>query len=140
MKKIQMILLANLITLGVYCQVNNTVVPDSLFNDLRESVNPVYGGPTGQGLDSNEVYKHIKDGLVMQGGQLKVIRNGSLFVMHGSFPLKNGAIAYTNGIIRMPDGSTPLLDEKDYIDFDGQIKPLQGAAANNMVSLTNPLF
>ncbi len=128
------------IAFNSYCQVPYSSQSDSLFNDLQQSVHPIHGGVIGQTLDSNDLYKHIKEGLVMQGGQLKIIRNGSLFVMHGPFPLKNGAMIYTNGIIKMPDGGTPLLEEKDYIDFDGHIRPLQSAEMNNMVSLTNPLF
>jgi hypothetical protein len=132
--------MAVFIAINGYCQTPNTSRSDSLFSDLQQSVNPTYGRVIGQTLDSNDLYKHIKEGLVMQGGQLKIIRNGSLFVMHGPFPLKNGAMIYTNGIIKMPDGATPLLEEKDYIDFDGHIRPLQSAEMNNMVSLTNPLF
>jgi hypothetical protein len=140
MKTIAILLVTTLVSLGASCQVTGVSNPDSLLNDLRESVNPVYGASMAQPLDSNEAYKHIREGLVMQGGQLKIVRNGSLFVMHGPFPLKNGAMVYTNGIIKMPDGSTPLLAEKDYLDFDGQIKPLQSAEANNIGSLTNPFL
>jgi hypothetical protein len=140
MKKIYILLTVNMIALATYCQSPSADHTDSTFNELQQSVNPNYGKYNGQPLDSNNQYKQIKEGLVMQGGQLKIVRNGSLFVMHGPFPLKNGAMIYTNGIINMPDGSTPVLDEKDFIDFDGRIRPLQNAAANNMVSLTNPLF
>ncbi len=99
--------------------IQNMAVPNVLGSG-RE--NYIYNE---QQLDSNMEYRQVKEGLVMQGGQLKIVRNGRLFVMHGSFPLKNGAVVYTNGIIQMPGGSTPLLGEKNYIDFDGQVRPLQ---------------
>jgi hypothetical protein len=99
----------------------NTV---SNMNSVWGNKDPNYIYSTQQ-PDSNTEYKHIVEGLVMQGGQLKIVRNGYLFIMHGAFPLKNGAFIFTDGIIKMPNGATPLLDEKSYIDFDGRIRPLQ---------------
>jgi hypothetical protein len=31
----------------------------------------------------------------------------------------------TNGLIQMTNGSTPLLREEDFIDLNGNIRPLQ---------------
>jgi len=103
--------------------VNNQFSQETETDSLYQ-VNSITNYPIQQ-IDSNTGYKHLKEGLVMQGGQMKVIRNGYAFKMRGSFPFKNGAVLFPNGIIKMPDGSSPLLDEKNYMDFDGHIKPLQ---------------
>ncbi len=39
-------------------------------------------------LDSNEEYKLVKDGLVMQGGQVKLVRRGNLYPLLNPITLK----------------------------------------------------
>ena len=127
MKKLTIFVVAAVTGLSAFSQTNLPV--NNLFSQESETDSLYQMNPntnyTVQQTDSNTEYKHLKDGLVMQGGHLKVIRNGYAFKMRGSFPFKNGAVVFPDGIIKMPDGSTPVLDEKNYMDFDGHIKPLQ---------------
>ncbi len=76
-------------------------------------------------LDSNGQYKYIRDGFVLQDGQLKLVRNGNLYKQDSPVTLKNGAVIMTDGLIKMTNGSTPLLKENDFVDMDGNIRPLQ---------------
>jgi len=76
-------------------------------------------------LDSNAEYRNVKEGIVMQGGQLKIVRIGKLSLLTSPVTLKNGTIVMTNGIINMTNGSTPTLNEEDFIDMNGNIRPLQ---------------
>lgn len=76
-------------------------------------------------LDSNEQYKYLRDGFVLQDGQLKLARNGNLYRQDSPVTLKNGTIIMTDGLIKMTNGSSPLLKENDFIDMDGNIRPLQ---------------
>jgi len=75
-------------------------------------------------LDSNEEYRLVKDGLVMQGGQVKLVRRGNLYPLLNPITLKNGSIVMPDGIIQMTNGNTPILKEEDFIDLDGNIKLL----------------
>jgi hypothetical protein len=75
-------------------------------------------------LDSNEEYRLVKDGLVMQGGQVKLVRRGNLYPLLNPLTLKNGSIVMPDGIIQMTNGNTPILKEDDFIDFDGNIRLL----------------
>ncbi len=47
-------------------------------------------------LDSNEQYKYIRDGFVLQDGQLKLVRNGNLYRQDSPVTLKNGTIIMTD--------------------------------------------
>ncbi len=127
MKKLTIFVVAAVMGLTAFSQaglpVNNLLSQEPETDSLYQ-MNPGTNYSIQQ-IDSNAEYKHLKEGLVMQGGHLKVIRNGYAFKMRGSFPFKNGAVAFPDGIIKMPDGSSPVLDEKNYMDFDGHIKPLQ---------------
>jgi tmRNA-binding protein len=67
----------------------------------------------------------MKDGFVLQGGQLKLVRNGNLYIQDSPVTLKNGTIIMTDGLIKLTNGSTPLLRENDFIDLDGNIRPLK---------------
>ena len=137
MKKLLILSIANLVFIAGFSQmplVNYSNTQDSLVMTVLEmntNMNSVWGNKdpnynyTSQPLDSNSEYRRINNGLIMQGGELKIVRNGFLFRMRGPVPLKNGAMVYANGIIKMPDGATPLLDEKEYIDFDGHIRLLE---------------
>lgn len=58
----------------------------------------------------------------------KVIRH--LYLLNNPVSLKNGAILLTDGIINMTNGSTPSLKEDDYIDMDGNIRPLPKLIVN----------
>ncbi|HEY4935179.1 MAG TPA: DUF6799 domain-containing protein [Puia sp.] len=124
MKKLFAILITNLMVLGAFCQVRYSNFQDTQIK-IMDNRSPNYGTYAVQSLDSNFEYRNVKDGIVMQGGQLKLVRNGNLYRLDGPVSLKNGAIVMTDGIIRMTNGSTPSLNDEDFIDMDGNIRPLQ---------------
>ncbi len=127
MKTLTIFVVAAVMGLSAFSQMNlpvNNLFAQEPETDSLYIMNPNTNYPILQ-IDSNTEYKHLKEGLVMQGGHVKVIRNGYAFKMRGSFPFKNGAVLFPDGMIKMPDGSSPALDEKNYMDFDGHIKPLQ---------------
>ena len=125
MKNIYLIMVATLMVSGVYCQVSYPNFQDSLIKKMHENITTgdYYFDMTR--LDSNIEYRNVKDDIVMQGGQLKIVRSGRLYLLNNPVTLKNGTIVLTDGIINMTNGSTPSLKEDDYIDMDGNIRPLQ---------------
>jgi hypothetical protein len=125
MKFILALLIMHLAVSGANGQAHYTSFQYSLVNTSPGNVHPMYGDSGARKLDSNTEYRNVRDGVVMQGGQLKLVRNGFLYPMAGPVTLKNGSIVMTDGIIRMTNGSTPSLNEADFIDMDGNIKPLQ---------------
>jgi hypothetical protein len=125
MKKFFVVLITNLMVLGAFCQVHYPNFQDTVIKFTRDNRNPNYGNYAVQQLDSNVEYRNVKDGIVMQGGQLKMVRDGNLYRLDGPVSLKNGAIVMTDGIIRMTNGSTPSLNEEDFIDMDGNIRSLK---------------
>ncbi len=127
MKRLTLFVVAAAMGLSAFSQMNlpvNNLFAQEPETDSLYLMNPNTNYPIQQ-IDSNTEYKHLKEGLVVQGGHVKVIRNGYAFKMRGSFPFKNGAVLFPDGMIKMPDGSSPALDEKNYMDFDGHIKPLR---------------
>lgn len=130
MKKLYALGIVLFVVSGAFCQVGFPNRQDTQIKTIYESVNLNYGQYNDQQLDSNREYRNVKDGFVMQGGQLKLVRNGSLFLLNSPVTLKNGAIVMTDGIIKMGNGSTPLLRTEDFIDMDGNIRPLHSQINN----------
>ena len=126
MKKILVCVMANLIAIIAIPQVKYPNTEDAQLKTMNENWYAYYRDSTVHQLDSNEVYSHISAGFIMLGGQLKSVRNGDVYPQNSPVTLKNGAIVMTDGIIQMANGSTPLLKNDDYIDMDGNIRPLQG--------------
>ncbi len=130
MKKLYVLVIVHFLVSGAFCQVGFPNMQDTLVKTIFENESPNYGQYNDHRLDSNREYRHVKDGFVMQGGQLKLVRNGSLFLLNSPVTLKNGAIVMTDGIIKMGNGSTPLLRTEDFIDMDGNIRPLHSQINN----------
>ncbi len=130
MKKLYLAGILHFLVSGAFCQASYPNMQDTQVKTIYENENLNYGQYNDHRLDSNREYKHVKDGFVMQGGQLKLVRNGSLFLLNSPVTLKNGAIVMTDGIIKMGNGSTPLLRTEDFIDMDGNIRPLHSQINN----------
>jgi hypothetical protein len=109
---------------GAQTIINQTIINKNILDNGQN----YYRNMSDSQLDSNEQYKSLRDGFVLQGGQLKLARNGNLYTQDRPVTLKNGAIIMTDGLIKMTNGSTPLLKENDFIDMDGNIRPLQKQA------------
>ena len=124
MKRFFVVLMTSLMVSPGFCQVRYADFPDTPVRIMWDN-NPNYGDYPVQSLDSNVAFRNVKDGIVMQGGQLKLVRGGNLYRLYGPVSLKNGSIVMTDGIIRMTNGSTPSLNDEDFIDMDGNIRPLQ---------------
>jgi hypothetical protein len=125
MKKLYLVLATTLMVWGAFCQVGYPSFHDSLIKMMHENTTTGNYNFDLTRLDSNTEYRNLKDGIIMQSGQLKVVRSGRLYLLNNPVTLKNGTIVTTNGIINMTNGSTPSLNEEDYIDMDGNIRPLQ---------------
>ncbi len=124
MKKIFVFVVAIMWHSHVFCQVRYPNFQDTLVNVMNENRFFSNNQYASYSLDSNMEYKYIKDGLVMQGGQIKIVRRGNLYPMESPITLKNGSIVMPDGIIKMTNGNTPILKEEDFIDMDGNILPL----------------
>jgi hypothetical protein len=125
MKFLLALLITNLALTGLFCQAHYTNFQYAPANMNNENINPSYSDSAAHRLDSNTEYRNVKDGVVMQGGQLKLVRNGFLYPIASPVTLKNGSIVMTDGIIRMTNGSTPSLNDADFVDMDGNIRPLR---------------
>jgi hypothetical protein len=125
MKKICVSLIMTAAVLISFCQVQYPGLQNMLSRHLNENGQTFYRNVSISQLDSNEQYKYIRDGFVLQEGQLKLVRNGNLYRQDSPVTLKNGTIIMTDGLIKMTNGSTPLLKENDFVDMDGNIRPLQ---------------
>jgi hypothetical protein len=124
MKYILFILLSGFVISNGFSQSELPTSQDSLIR-LLENINRSYNEENSFAkLDSNERYKNIREGIAVQDGQLKIIRNGFVFPLNKPITLKNGSIVFPDGIIRMTNGTTPLLSEDDYIDMSGNIRSL----------------
>lgn len=124
MKELFVLLFAVISSSAAYSQVRYPNFQDTLVKILNENRNIFSSQYTSYSLDSNVEYRQIKDGIVMQAGQTKLVRRGNLYPLESPVTLKNGSIVMPNGIIQMTNGNTPILREKDFIDMDGNIQPL----------------
>jgi hypothetical protein len=125
MKKIYVPLIMTMTILISLCKAQYPGIQNMMSSQMYENERNYYRNVSVLQLDSNEQYKSIRDGFVLQGGQLKLSRNGILYTLDRPVTLKNGSIIMTDGLIQMTNGSTPLLKENDFIDMDGNIRPLQ---------------
>ncbi len=124
MKTLFAILLMTLIVSCAFSQVRYPNFQDTLVKNMNENKKAFSTQYISYPLDSNEEYRFVKDGLVMQGGQVKLIRRGNLYPLLNPITLKNGSIVMPDGIIQMTNGNTPILKEDDFIDLDGNIRLL----------------
>lgn len=122
MKNIFTGIMLNLMTYGALCQAGN---PVTAVKSMPGNWTSYYQQAFAQPLDSNEDYRNVREGYVLQAGRLNLAMNGRLFPQRSPVTLKNGSIVMTDGLIKMTNGSTPLLREMDFIDPDGNIKPLR---------------
>ncbi len=125
MKKLFVLMVTSLVISVSFGQMQYPNTQGTFIRNIYENENSKYLYVFAHQLDSNEQYKYIRDGYVKQGGQLKLVRNGNLYPQDSPVILKNGSILMTDGLIKMTNGSTPLLRERDFIDMDGNIRPLQ---------------
>jgi hypothetical protein len=125
MKNVYLAMITTLMVSGVFSQVSYPNFHDSLVKMMHENMATGNNDFDMARLDSNSEYRNVKDGIVMQAGQLKIVKSGRLYLLNSPVTLKNGTIVLTDGIINMTNGSTPSLKEDDYIDMDGNIRPLQ---------------
>jgi hypothetical protein len=130
MKKIFVAITCLICGFGASGQVRYPNFPDTQLKIIYENGNAVSAENVTSPLDSNTEYRQVKDAVVMQGGQPKMVRNGILYPLNSAVTLKNGSIVMTDGIIKMTNGATPILKEGDLIDMDGNIKPLQARMGN----------
>jgi len=112
------------------CQAQYPGLQNMLSRNMNENGQNFYRNVSIFQLDSNEQYKYIRDGFVLQDGQLKLVRNGNLYRLYSPVTLKNGTIIMADGHIKMTNGSMPLLKENDFVDMDGNIRPLQKLTNN----------
>jgi hypothetical protein len=125
MKKLFIIPLMMLIVSCVFSQVQYPNFQDTLIKTMNENYKrSISNQYVSYSLDSNEEYKSLREGFVMQGGQVKLVRRGNLYPLMSPVTLKNGSIVMPDGIIQMTNGNTPILKEEDFIDMDGNIKLL----------------
>ena len=125
MKRLYIPLIMTAAALISICRAQYPGLQNMLSRNMNENGQNFYRNVSIFQLDSNEQYKYIRDGFVLQGGQLRLVRNGNLYRQDSPVTLKNGTIIMTDGLIKMTNGSTPLLKENDFIDMDGNIRPLQ---------------
>lgn len=107
------------------CQAQYPDLQNILSRNTNENGQNFYRNISIFQLDSNEKYKNVREGFVLQGGQLKLVISGNLYRQDSPVTLKNGTIIMTDGLISMTNGSTPLLRKNDFIDMNGNIRPLQ---------------
>jgi len=123
--KIQFAILVMMLSVSsAFSQVRYPNFQDTLIKIMNENKKVLSTQYISYPLDSNEEYRLVKDGLVMQGGQVKLVRRGNLYPLINPITLKNGSIVMPDGIIQMTNGNTPILKEEDFIDLDGNIRPL----------------
>jgi|GEM_PF-6496854 len=125
MKKIFIPTMITVLLLISLCRAQNPGLQNILSRNMNEYGQNFYRNVSVFQLDSNEKYKNVRDGFVIQDGQLKHVVNGNLYRQESPVILKNGTIVMTDGLINMTNGSTPLLRKNDFIDLDGNIRPLQ---------------
>ena len=65
--------------------------------------------------------KMKKDFFFMKDGKMMATKKGESMAMTNNVHLTNGSSIKIDGTIEMPDGSTKMLKEGQYIDIDGKI-------------------
>jgi hypothetical protein len=118
-------LISTMIVSFTFCQMSYPVNSDAQVKNIHENWNTYFRDSSSNPLDSNTAYRFIRDGIVMEAGELKLVKNGNLFPLNSAVTLKNGTIVMPEGIIKMTSGATPSLNDEDFIDMDGNIKSLQ---------------
>ena len=62
-----------------------------------------------------------QNSIVMKGGKLLLIRQGSMMPMTTEMTLENGTKVALDGTLTLPDGTTKTLANGDYLLLDGRI-------------------
>src|SRR5688572_13061751 len=61
----------------------------------------------------------LRDGVMMQGGKLIVMKEGQASTMTEDMTLSNGTVIMKDGSVKMKDGSTMMLKNGDQLDMMG---------------------
>jgi hypothetical protein len=75
-------------------------------------------GGLGTALAQNTT---IKDGFVMEHGEMMIVRNGAAKEMAQDMKLRNGTEVRTDGLVIPPDADRFRLKEGDSLGFDGSV-------------------
>ena len=68
-----------------------------------------------------EPARGTQNSLVMKGGKMLAIKQGSLMPMMTEMTLENGTKVALDGTVTMPDGTTKTLANGEYVLMDGRV-------------------
>ena len=68
----------------------------------------------------------LRDGIMMHGGKLIVMKEGKASTLTEDMTLANGTMIRRDGSIKMKDGTTSMLKNGDHMDMDGNIMHSMG--------------
>jgi Ni/Co efflux regulator RcnB len=63
----------------------------------------------------------LRDGIMMHGGKLIVMKEGKASTMTEDMTMANGSMVMKDGSVKMKDGSTTMLKNGDHMDMQGNI-------------------
>jgi hypothetical protein len=63
----------------------------------------------------------LRDGIMMHGGKLIVMKEGKASTMGEDMTMANGTMVMRDGSVKMKDGSTTMLKNGDHMDMEGNI-------------------
>jgi len=149
MKKLILIFAAIAITAGAYAQANSTntkTSPKKLNNTQKQTLqnNPQDLSNTqkqhnpqdlnkkqNQNVRNKTVNKTHPDGVLMQNGQIMVVKNGKTTILDHEMTMSNGTKIMSDGTYTKKDGTKHTLKEGQHMGMSGKMVYMKSNKANN---------
>ncbi len=66
-----------------------------------------------------------KDCVMMEGGKMMVMKDGSTTAMDADMKMKNGSTVMTDGTVKMKNGKTMMMKDGDCMYMDGKMSKMK---------------
>lgn len=131
MKKLILGFAAITISLGSFAQTDssrNQTGRDRSTNQRQNNQQQNNTQNQNQTQDNNIHYQHTKECmLIMEGGEVKQVKEGKAMAMGKRITLDNGAEVTADGLITMKDGRIVRMKEGECVDKSGKVNPVKDA-------------
>ena len=83
----------------------------------------------GEMAQSGQMHSNaLRDGMMMQGNKMMVIKDGKATMMTEDMTLSNGTMVMKDGTVKMKDGTTMTMANGDHMDMSGNM--MRGRSMN----------
>ena len=123
MKKLILVFAAIVIAAGVFAQADST---------KRKMSPPDMNNTQNKILQNNPVDKSHADGVMMQNGKMKMVKNGQTTSIDQDLILSNGTKIMSDGTCVTKEGTKMTMKEGQHMDMSGNLTSMKIHKENNM--------